>query len=79
MCRCKNGNPKKASRFICIRCQRENNVGSGIQRANQREKGHIKDLHCVFCRQVTKNLELRYCDLFEDVMEKATELHSQYY
>lgn len=82
MCRCKMGNPKRSSRFICCKCLKENFVGSGIQRANQREKNHIKDLTCFSpeCRgTITKNLEVRYCDSFNEMMEKAEELHREYY
>ncbi len=82
MCRCKMGNPKKKSRFICLKCCKENLVGIGIQRSNQREKGHIKDLTCINrgCDgEITKNLEVRYCDNFHEMMLKAEELHREYY
>ena len=82
MCRCKMGNPKRSSRFICCKCLKENQIGSGIQRANQREKGHIKDLTCINpgCNgDITKNIEVRYCDSFDEMMEKAKELHREYY
>lgn len=73
------GNPKKQSRFICLHCLEENQIGSGIQRSNQREKGHIKDLYCLQCQAVTKNLEVRYCDNYQEMMEKAEELYRKYY
>lgn len=74
------GNPKKKSRFVCCKCLQENLVGSGIQRqGKQREKGHIKDLYCWLCKTTTKNAEIRYCDNYVDVMDKATELHEKYY
>ena len=73
------GNPKRSSRFICLKCLKENQLGSGIQRANQREKGHVKDLYCLQCKAVTKNLEVRYCDSFDEMMDKAEELHREYY
>lgn len=79
LCRCRMGNPKRSSRFICCRCLKENFVGSGIQRSNQREKGHIKDLYCLQCRATTKNIEVRYCDSFQEMMGKAEELHSELY
>ena len=72
------GNPKRSSRFICCKCLKENQIGSGIQRANQREKGHIKDLYCLHCQTVTKNLEIRYCDSFDEMMQKAKELQMMY-
>ena len=73
----KNGNPKRSSRFICCKCLKENFVGSGIQRANQREKGHTKDLFCICCGEITKNTEVRYCDSFNEMMEKAEEYARQ--
>ena len=82
MCRCKMGNPKHMSRFICCRCLIENQVGAGIQRSNQREKGHIKDLTCINlgCNgMITKNIEVRYCDNFDEMMIKAKRLHIEYY
>ena len=27
----------------------------------------------------TKNLEIRYCDSFDEMMQKAKELHREYY
>lgn len=82
MCRCKYGNPKKKSRWICLRCLKENHVGDGIQRGGkQREKNHVKDLVCM-CTNLgiaTKNLEVRYCDNFQEMMDKAERLHIEYY
>ena len=77
--RCRMGNPKKKSRFICLKCLRINEVGDGIQRTNQREKLHIKDLHCIFCGCTTKNIEVRHCDWIEEIKDKAEKLHSEYY
>ena len=81
MCRCRMGNPKKKSQFICLRCLRINQLGDGIQRNQQREKFHIKDLTCmcVNLEEITKNLEVRYCDSFDEMMDKAEELHREYY
>lgn len=75
------GNPKKKSRWICCRCLKENFVGDGIQRKSQREKGHIKDLTCMCTglTETTKNIEIRYCDSFEEMMDKAEKLHIEYY
>ena len=75
-------NPEKSSRFICCKCLKENRLGSGIQRANQREKGHIKDLTCLNpgCNgDITKNIEVRYCDSFDEMMDKAEKLHIELY
>lgn len=77
--RCRMGNPKKKSRFICLKCLRINEVGDGIQRTNQREKLHIKDLHCIFCGYTTKNIEVRHCDWLEEIKHKAEKLHIEYY
>ena len=73
------GNPKKKSRFICLRCLNINYVADGIQRINQREKWHIKDLHCVICNNTTKNIEIRHCDWLEEIKERAEKLHKEYY
>lgn len=76
----KNGNPKKASRFICLHCLQENRVGLGIQRrGKQRENNHIKSIWCLNCNEVTKNLEVRYCDNFDIKLETAQEIRNQYY
>lgn len=76
MCRYKYGNPNKQSRFICIVCLTENYVGAGIQRGGrQREKGHVKNLYCLRCKTETKNVEVRYCDKFNEMMLKAEKLH----
>lgn len=84
MCRRNNyrdGNAKKSSRFICLRCLRENCVGQGIQRPNTKEKDHIKNLSCLCVRMEykTKNLEVRWCDDFKEQMERATEIQNKYY
>ena len=51
----------------------------GIQRKSQREKFHVKDLFCCTCQEETKHVEIRYCDWIDEVMEKAEELHREYY
>lgn len=59
-----------------------NPCGSGVQRGgHQREKYHIKDLMCLYCkdRETTKNIEIRWCDNYEDVYEKALEIRNKYY
>lgn len=69
------GNGKQTSRFICIQCLNRNQIGNGIQRRNQREQYHIKNLYCLNCKEITRNMEIRYCDDEALVLEKATELH----
>lgn len=60
-------NTKQRSRFICLQCECENHVGEYIQRPIQREKYHIKDLYCIYCKDTTKNIEVRSCDTYEKV------------
>lgn len=79
MCRYKNGNPKRSSRFLCLSCMTENRLAQGIQRKTQREKYHIKNLYCLKCYMETKNIELRYCDSFDEVYNKALKIRSKYY
>lgn len=74
------GNPKKQSRFICCKCLTENMIGTGIQRnRRQREKAHKKDIYCLRCKTITKNIEVRYCDNYSDMMTDAIRLHDEYY
>lgn len=82
MCK-RNGNPRRKSRFICLHCMKENQLGNGIQRGKyQRAKWHIKDLTCFnpeCAGMITKNIEVRFCDSYEDVFQKAMEIRSNYY
>ena len=81
MCRCRSGNENKSSRFICLRCLKQNYVGAGIQRPNTKEIDHVKNLSCLCVRMKdkTKNLEVRWCDDFKERMERATEIQNKYY
>ena len=77
MCRYKNGNVKRQSSFICLKCL---NMGiSGIQRNKQREKYHIKDLYCCICSCETKHVEVRSCDWLEEIRDEAEVLHLAFY
>lgn len=78
MCK-RNGNSKRASRFLCIKHMGENYIGAGIQRSNQREKWHVKDLYCMFCKCITKNMEIRWCDTYEEIYNKAINVRNKYY
>lgn len=80
MCK-RNGNPKHSSKFICLRCLKENQVGDGIPRIKTKEKGHIKDIVCLCTglKEKTKNLEVRWCDSFTERMEYAKEIQKNYY
>lgn len=51
----KNGKGSK-SNFICLEC---GNMGIPIFRKRSREKGHVKDLYCIYCKKVTHQMELR--------------------
>ena len=79
MCRCRMGNPKKKSQFICLKHLGINHLGDGIQRGNQREKGHVKDLYCPVCMEDVKCLEIRHCDWLEEMMNNAEKLHKEIY
>lgn len=79
ICRIATGNPKKNSYFICLKCGEQNHVLDGIQRIKQREKYHIKDAYCCKCDCETKNVEIRYCDWYDDIKAKVPELHTEYY
>lgn len=78
---CKDGNAKKSSRFICLRCLKQNFVGAGIQRPNTKEKDHIKNIGClcIKMRYKTKNLEVRWCDDFKERMEYAEKIRHEFY
>lgn len=79
MCRCRYGNPKKKSQFICLRClDWKNTYIQGIQRIKQRELGHIKDNVCNRCGEV-KTMEVRHCDWLEEIKDKAEKLHIELY
>ena len=77
----RNGHPDHSSRFICLRCLKENKVGDGIPRLRLKEKDHIKDLACLCTglKYVTENLEVRYCDDFNERMKRAREIQSEHY
>ncbi len=77
--RYKNGNPKYASRFICMRCMSENMLARGIQRQRQRERKHVKDLYCLRCGEITKCIEVRFCDSYDEIFEVAKIKRENYY
>lgn len=45
------------------------------------KKMHIKDIFCLSreCGMKTKNVEIRHCDDFLEIMSKVPELHTKYY
>jgi hypothetical protein len=55
-------------------------VVDGMQRIHrQREEEHRKNIFCIYCKERTVNLEVRYCDDFDEKMDKAITLHEEYY
>lgn len=79
MSRLKNGNARRSSRFICLKCLSwKTTYIQGIQRHSLREKNHIKDNICTNCGEV-KTMEVRYCDYLPNVMMKAMEEHNKLY
>lgn len=66
------------SRFICIWCGEENKIGNGIQRQIVKEKFHIKNLYCLNCKCKTPNVEVRHCDIYEEILEKVPELRERH-
>lgn len=81
MGRCRFGNPKKRSEFLCLKCMRKDGTMNGIQRVHgQREKLHVKDMYCCHCKEDVKALEIRYNDyMSDDFMYTALRLHREYY
>lgn len=77
----RNGHPEKSSRFICLRCLKENKVCDGLPRPNTKEKNHIKDIHCLCTRlqYKTENLEVRWCDNFHEQMTTAKNIQHEHY
>ena len=65
------------SRFICLKCMKENM--SIVRLKGRRKKYHIKDLACVNCNEITKNIEIRDCDFYEEVIDKAIKIRNEYY
>lgn len=47
------------SSFICPEC--ENTLCLMRNRGEQRERGHIKDMWCPFCKEERKFIELKAC------------------
>lgn len=80
MCK-RHDNTNRSSEFICLRCLSKNQVGDKMRRPNMREKDHVKNL-CCLCTKLqmrTKNLEVRWCDDFDERMEYAKKIKPRYY
>ena len=74
-----NGNGKKASEFICLKClDWRTTYTQDIQRKNQREIEHVKNTECLRCGKI-KSMEVRYCDYLPDIMRKAMKKHNELY
>ena len=55
-------------------------LGDQMYRSRQREKYHVKDLTCIYCGgEITKNLEVRWSDGFQESMEYARGIRRKYY
>lgn len=54
-------------------------VGYWHTKKQQREKEHIKDLFCLHCSCITKNIEVRYCDSYDEIYEFAQKKRENYY
>ena len=75
----KNGNPKRASSFICLKClDWKFTYIQGIQRSKQGELGHIREHVGSHCGEV-KTMEGRNCDDLPDIMKKAIRKHNELY
>ena len=77
--RSKCTNQKHFSRFICLKCGRTDGVTPIYRAHTLKEHGHVKDLYCVHCHDVTKCLEIRNRDYLPDVMDQARDLAEEYY
>lgn len=56
-------NKYEISNFICSECG--NSFPLPRQKSWRREKGHIKDLWCPFCKKKVKTIEIRPRDSFK--------------
>lgn len=72
-------NRKNQSRFICLKCLNLDGTIDGIYRPQKRKNGHVKDMWCCHCKETVKTLEVKYNDYLPDMMDKAEELHKEYY
>lgn len=78
MCK-RNGNAKKSSKFICLKClDWKTTYIPGVQRINQREPDHVKNSACLKCGDV-QTMEVRYCDYLPYIMQDAILKHNEMY
>lgn len=57
------GNKYEISNFICPECG--NSFPLPRAKSMRRERGHIKDLWCPFCKKKVKTIEIRSRDVFK--------------
>ena len=48
------------SDFICPKCNHKQSLPR--KKGKQREKGHIKNIYCPFCKEKTQHVEIRAFD-----------------
>lgn len=74
----RKGRNIRPSGFICLRCGGYNDYG--IDRGtHMREFLHVKDLTCYHCNNITKQVEVRFCDWREEVITYVPILREEYY
>ena len=72
LCKCKYGNPKKKSEFICLKClDWKFTYIQGIQRVKQREIGHIKETLDFNIREIRE--DIRRLESFQSENAKLRE------
>lgn len=71
MCK-RNGNPRRKSRFICLRCMKENQLGDGIQRGKDNKDALLKVNKQMKDKDVSlKNLEMQSPDTLTELIDFA--------
>ena len=55
----------KQSECVCTICGHKFPIARSRK---QRERGHIKDLYCIVCGEVTEHKEIRQCDFLNEMI-----------
>lgn len=67
------------SDFYCTECG-QRGISIPRKHGQARETGHIKDLYCIHCKKITKNVEISngytYFDFIEDFNNKVFEVNN---